>query len=50
LDEESAKGLQRWLKAVFHRLARLNKPQDLEKEIQQLIDEGEERGLISEDE
>jgi CBS domain containing-hemolysin-like protein len=50
LDEESAKGLQRWLKAVFRRLARLNKPQDLEKEIQQLIDEGEERGLISEDE
>lgn len=50
LDEESAKGLQRWLKSVFHRLARLNKPQDLEKEIQQLIDEGEERGLISEDE
>jgi magnesium and cobalt transporter len=31
-------------------MARLDKPQDLEKEIQQLIDEGEERGLISEDE
>jgi magnesium and cobalt transporter len=50
LDEESARGLKRWLKSVFSRLARVDKPQDLEKEIQQLIDEGEERGLISEDE
>jgi magnesium and cobalt transporter len=50
LDEESAKGLQRWLKKAFRRLSKLDKPKDLEKEIQQLIDEGEERGLISEDE
>jgi magnesium and cobalt transporter len=50
LDEESARGLQQWLRTVFRRMARLDKPQDLEKEIQQLIDEGEERGLISEDE
>ncbi|SMC24944.1 magnesium and cobalt transporter [Desulfacinum hydrothermale DSM 13146] len=50
MDEESAKGLQRWLKKAFRRLSRLDKPKDLEKEIQELIDEGEERGLISEDE
>jgi CBS domain containing-hemolysin-like protein len=50
LDEESDRGLQRWLKTVFRRLGRLDRPQDLEKEIQQLIDEGEERGVISEDE
>jgi magnesium and cobalt transporter len=35
---------------VFHRLARLEENEDLEKEIEQLIDEGEQRGLISEDE
>lgn len=35
---------------VFRRLARLEKTEDLEKEIEQLIDEGEQRGLISEDE
>jgi CBS domain containing-hemolysin-like protein len=50
LDEESARGLQHWLKRVFTRLGRVNHPQDLEREIQQLIDEGEERGVISEDE
>jgi CBS domain containing-hemolysin-like protein len=35
---------------AFRRLARIEKTQDLEKEIQELIDEGELRGLISEDE
>lgn len=50
LEEESARGFRQWLKMVFRRLARLEKQQDLEKEIQQLIDEGEQRGLISEDE
>jgi CBS domain containing-hemolysin-like protein len=49
-DKASARSLQRWLKTVFHRLGRLDRPQDLEKEIQQLVDEGEERGIISEDE
>jgi len=34
----------------FRRLARIEATQDIEKEIQNLIDEGEERGLISEDE
>lgn len=50
MEDESAKGLSRWLKKALRRLARIDKPKDLEKEIQQLIDEGEERGLISEDE
>ena len=50
LDESTARGLQRWLKTVFNRLARVEQPQDLEKEIEQLINEGEERGIISEDE
>lgn len=49
-EEESGKGFQRWLKMAFRRLGRIERSQDLEKEIQQLIDEGEQRGLISEDE
>ena len=35
---------------AFRRLSRIERPKDLEKEIQELIDEGEQRGLISEDE
>ncbi|MBP8644671.1 MAG: HlyC/CorC family transporter [Syntrophobacteraceae bacterium] len=35
---------------VFRRLARVEDTQNIEKEIQQLIDEGEQQGLISEDE
>jgi len=35
---------------VFRRLARVEDAQNIEKEIQQLIDEGEQQGLISEDE
>ncbi len=50
MEEESARGFQNWLRMVFRRLGRMESPGDLEKEIQQLIDEGEERGLISEDE
>ena len=34
----------------FRRLARIQDPDNIEKEIEQLIDEGEQRGLISEDE
>ena len=49
-DDSSAKGFRQWLEMVFRRLARLEKPTDFEKEIEQLIDEGEQRGLISEDE
>lgn len=49
-DEESGKGFQNWLRMCLRRLARLDNGENIEKEIQQLIDEGEERGLISEDE
>ncbi|MGV8075253.1 MAG: hemolysin family protein [Syntrophobacteraceae bacterium] len=47
---KSAKGFQNWLRMCFRRLARIQDPDDIEKEIEQLIDEGEQRGLISEDE
>jgi magnesium and cobalt transporter len=50
LEDESAIGFQQWLRMFFRRLARLEAHGDVEKEIQQLIDEGEQRGLISEDE
>jgi CBS domain containing-hemolysin-like protein len=50
LEEESAKGFRHWLRLCFRRLAGLENPEDIEKEIEQLIDEGEQRGLISEDE
>lgn len=50
LEDDSAIGFQHWLRMFFRRLARIEAPADVEKEIQQLIDEGEERGLISEDE
>ncbi|MFP5212675.1 MAG: hemolysin family protein [Acidobacteriota bacterium] len=49
-EEDSAKGFQNWLRMCFRRLARVEDPDSIEKEIQQLIDEGEQRGLISEDE
>lgn len=48
--EESGKGFQSWLRMCFRRLARVKESEDIEKEIQQLIDEGEQRGVISEDE
>lgn len=50
LEEQSAKGIQNWLRMCFRRLARVEDADDIEKEIQQIIDEGEQRGLISEDE
>ena len=50
LEEDSAKGFQNWLRMCFRRLARIDDSENIEKEIQQLIDEGEQRGLISEDE
>ena len=50
LEEDSAKGFQNWLRMCFRRLARIDDSENVEKEIQQLIDEGEQRGLISEDE
>lgn len=50
LEETGGKGFQNWLRMCFRRLARINDSENVEKEIQQLIDEGEQRGLISEDE
>ncbi len=50
MEEQSAKGIQNWLRMCFRRLARVEDTNDIEKEIQQIIDEGEQRGLISEDE
>lgn len=50
MEEESAKGFQNWLRMCFRRLARLEDTNDIEKEIEQLIEDGEQRGLISEDE
>ncbi len=50
MEEQSAKGIQNWLRMCFRRLAGVENADDVEKEIQQIIDEGEQRGLISEDE
>ncbi|HOV85623.1 MAG TPA: hemolysin family protein [Syntrophobacteraceae bacterium] len=50
MERISARGFQNWLRMVFRRLARVEDAQNIEKEIQQLIDEGEQQGLISEDE
>ena len=50
MEEESAKGFRHWLKMCLRRLAKLDETENIEKEIQQLIDEGEQQGLISEDE
>ena len=50
MEEQSAKGIQNWLRMCFRRLAGVRDADDVEKEIQQIIDEGEQRGLISEDE
>ena len=50
MEEPTAKGIQNWLRMCFRRLARVEDTNDIEKEIQQIIDEGEQRGLISEDE
>lgn len=50
MGEESGKGFQNWLRMCFRRLSRIQDSDSIEKEIEQLIDEGEQRGLISEDE
>ncbi len=50
MEEESAKGFRHWLKMCLRQLAKLDDTENIEKEIQQLIDEGEQAGLISEDE
>lgn len=50
MAEESGRGFQDWLRMCFRRLARVKESEDIEKEIEQLIEEGEQRGIISEDE
>ncbi len=50
MEEESAKGFRHWLRMCLRRLAKVEDNENIEKEIQQLIDEGEQQGLISEDE
>ncbi|MGD0399999.1 MAG: hemolysin family protein [Syntrophobacteraceae bacterium] len=50
MEQPSGKGIQDWLRMCFRRLAGVQNDDDVEKEIQQIIDEGEQRGLISEDE
>lgn len=50
MEDESAKGFRHWLKMCLRRLAKVDDTESIEKEIQQLIDEGEQQGLISEDE
>ncbi len=50
MEGESAKGFRHWLRMCLGRLAKVEDTENIEKEIQQLIDEGEQRGLISEDE
>ncbi|MGO8944014.1 MAG: hemolysin family protein [Syntrophobacteraceae bacterium] len=50
MEQPSGKGIQDWLRMCFRRLAGVQNDEDVEKEIQQIIDEGEQRGLISEDE
>lgn len=50
MDEDSPKRVVRWLKKVFRRLAGLQEATEIEKEIEELITEGEIQGIISEDE
>jgi CBS domain containing-hemolysin-like protein len=50
LPGESSTGFHNWLRMCFRRLARVQDRGNIEKEIEQLIDEGEQQGLISEDE
>ncbi len=50
MEEESAKGFRHWLRMCLRRLAKVEDNDNIEREIQQLIDEGEQQGLISEDE
>ncbi len=50
LEEGQIAKLSRWLKKFFRQVSRAKKSEDLEREIQQLIDEGEEEGVITEDE
>ncbi|MCX7823369.1 MAG: hemolysin family protein [Syntrophobacterales bacterium] len=50
MNDEQPVRLLRWLKKFFRRVSHARETDDIEKEIQQLIDEGEEEGVITEDE
>lgn len=50
MNEDQPIRLLRWLKKFFRKVSHARESEDIEKEIQQLIDEGEEEGVITEDE
>lgn len=50
MNDEQPIRLLRWLKRFFRKVSHARETEDIEKEIQQLIDEGEEEGVITEDE
>jgi magnesium and cobalt transporter len=50
LSEDQPVRLLRWLKKFFQKVSLARGSEDIEKEIQQLISEGEEEGVITEDE
>jgi len=50
LSEEQPVRLLKWLKKFFRKVSHARETEDIEKEIQQLIDEGEEEGIITQDE
>ncbi|MEJ5299890.1 MAG: hemolysin family protein [Thermodesulforhabdaceae bacterium] len=50
MNEEQPAKLLRWLKKFFRKVSHARKAEDFEKEIEQLIDEGEEEGIITQDE
>jgi magnesium and cobalt transporter len=50
LSEEQPVKLLKWLKKFFRKVSHARETEDIEKEIQQLIDEGEEEGIITQDE
>lgn len=50
MSEDQPVRLLRWLKKFFQKVSLARGSEDIEKEIQQLISEGEEEGVITEDE
>lgn len=50
MNDDQPIRLLRWLKRFFRKVSHARETEDIEKEIQQLIDEGEEEGVITEDE
>lgn len=50
MSEEQPVKLLKWLKKFFRKVSHARETEDIEKEIQELIDEGEEEGIITQDE